>query len=445
MDARMNEKEPQTQSSTGTLSIAGWDIHTSRNLITKDEQSVRLELRTMAVLICLAETPGEVVTRQQLEETVWPRMVIGYDALTNTVAKLRKAFGDDPKNPSIIETIPKVGYRLIAGVSPFSPDRDPVQENISRRPPFESEFLDDQSPGAASPTPSYRAVPSAEIGFENQSAVRYCLSADGVSIAHAQVGSGKPLVLVGSWMTHLEKDWENPAWGHHLAHLAKDFTVIRYDMRGNGMSDWDDVEISFEKMVDDLGSVIDYYEHRKVAILGASQGAAVAIAYIRQHPGRVSRLILYGGYARGRRRRANPEAVAESEALVTLIRQGWGRENPAFRQTITSLFMPEATKQEADWFNEFQRACGSNENMALIREVMDGIDVTELLDEVNIPTLVVHSVEDAVAPLSEGKIFATRIPNAEFVTLNSKNHMVFENEPAFPMFLHSVRDFLGHP
>ena len=143
----MNEKEPQTQSSTGTLSIAGWDIHTSRNLITKDEQSVRLELRTMAVLICLAETPGEVVTRQQLEETVWPRMVVGYDALTNTVAKLRKAFGDDRKNPSIIETIPKVGYRLIAGVSPFSPDRDPVQENISRRPPFESEFLDDQSPG----------------------------------------------------------------------------------------------------------------------------------------------------------------------------------------------------------------------------------------------------------------------------------------------------------
>jgi pimeloyl-ACP methyl ester carboxylesterase/DNA-binding winged helix-turn-helix (wHTH) protein len=414
----MIEKEHQSSSPIDNQSIAGWDIHTSRNLITKGEESVRLEPRTMAVLNCLAQTRGEVATRRQLEDAVWPRMVVGNDALTNSIGKLRKALGDDRRNPLIIETIPKVGYRLIGGVSQSSPNDDPVQQN----------------------TP--RDFPSSPIGIANQSAVRYCLSTDGVSIAHAQVGSGDPLVLVGSWMTHLEMDWENPGWGHHLAHLAKDFTVIRYDMRGNGMSDWDDVDISFERMVDDLEVVIDCYEHEKVVILGASQGAAVAIAYLRRHPGRVSRQILYGGYPRGRRRRGNPDAAAESEALVTLIRQGWGRENPAFRQTITSLFMPEATKQEADWFNEFQRACGSGENMALIREAMDGFDVSELLHEVNIPTLVIHSVGDAVAPLSEGKILATRIPNAQFVTLDSKNHMTLENEPAFQRFLRSVRSFL---
>lgn len=89
------------------------------------------------------------------------------------------------------------------------------------------------------------------------------------------------------------------------------------------MSDWEGVDISFERMVDDLERVIDCYDFEKVAILGPSQAASVSIAYSVRHPGRVSHLILYGGYARGRRRRGNPEAAAESEALVTLIRQGW--------------------------------------------------------------------------------------------------------------------------
>ena len=127
---------------------------------------------------------------------------------------------------------------------------------------------------------------------------------------------------------------------------------------------------------------------------------------------------------------------------MTLIRQGWGRDNPAFRQTMTSLFMPEASQQEADWFNEFQKACGPGENIARFREMFDEIDVVDLLDGVNVPTLVIHCVGDAVAPLSEGKLLASRIPNAQFVTLNSKSHMMFENDPEFPRFLQSVLRFL---
>lgn len=282
----------------------------------------------------------------------------------------------------------------------------------------------------------------AEIGLDVQSPVRYCLSGDRVSIAHAQVGKGKPLVMAGSWMTHLEKDWENPGYGHYLKHLAKDFTIIRYDQRGNGMSDWDDVDISFDTMVGDLKSVIDCYGHKKIALFGASQGASVSIAYTTQHPERVSRLVLYGGYPRGRRRRGNPEAARESEALVTLIQQGWGRENPAFRQTMTSLFMPDATQQENDWFNEFQKACGPGANIARFREMFDEIDVTELLEKISVPTLVITCVGDSVAPLSEGKLLASRIPGAQFVTLNSDNHMILERDPEFPRFLSSVRNFL---
>jgi pimeloyl-ACP methyl ester carboxylesterase len=196
-------------------------------------------------------------------------------------------------------------------------------------------------------------------------------------------------------------------------------------------------------MVDDLERVIDCYDLEKVAIFGPSQAASVSIAYSVRHSDRVSHLILYGGYARGRRRRSNPEAAAESEALVTLIRQGWGADNPAFRQTMTTLFMPDASPEEIAWFNDFQKTCGPAENIARFREMFDEMDVSGLLDQVRIPTLVIHCSEDSVAPISEGKFLASRISGAQFVMLKSKNHMLFENEPAFPIFVQSILDFLS--
>jgi len=281
------------------------------------------------------------------------------------------------------------------------------------------------------------------IGLADQTAVRYCMSADGASIAHAQVGDGYPLIVGGSWMTHLEMDWENPGWAHHIRDLAKDYTVIRYDQRGNGMSDWHGIELSFERMVDDLESVIDCYDFDKVAIFGPSQAASVSIAYTRRHPEKVSHLVLYGGYARGRRRRGTPEAVAESEALVTLIRQGWGAENPAFRQTMTSLFMPDASQEEANWFNEFQKTCGPGDNIARFREMFDEIDVSPLLDGVQVPTLILHCKGDSVAPISEGKFLAARISGAQFVMLNSNAHMLFDNDPEYPKLVRRIRDFIS--
>lgn len=347
-----------------------------------------------------------------------------------------------------LEQLAKPGTVVVQGA---------VQEALPRRLPLVSASLGEQllkgfdsptrafsvklEPGAELPRPAAKPPTKTAIGLHDQSAVRYCFSDDGTSIAHAQVGQGPPLVVGGSWMSHLEEDWNNPGFGHYLSHLALDFTVIRYDQRGNGMSDWDDVDIAFEKMVEDLACVIDCYEYEKVAIFAPSQAASVAVAYTTQHPERVSHLILQGGYARGRRRRGKADDAAESEALVTLIRQGWGRENPAIRQTMTSLFMPNASKDEERWFNEFQKACGPAENIARFREMFDKVNVEDLLDKVAIPTLVIHCVGDSVAPLSEGKLLASRIPGAEFVTLRSDSHMLFESDPEFPRFLRSVRDF----
>ncbi|KIC14076.1 hypothetical protein RA20_21635 [Leisingera sp. ANG-Vp] len=227
-----------------------------------------------------------------------------------------------------------------------------------------------------------------------------------------------------------------------MRHLSDSFSVIRYDQRGNGLSEWVDVDISFERMVDDMEVVIDTYDYEKVAILGLSQGASVSVAYALRHPGRISHLLLSGGYSRGRRQRGNEAEIEESKALVNLIRNSWGNENPAIRQILTSMFMPDATKEEMQWFNEFQRICGPAENIAQFRALFDDINVASLLPKVSVPTLVLHSNRDAIAPLSEGKLLASEIPGASFVQLNSPNHLLFATEPDFDRMIASIDDFI---
>ena len=278
-----------------------------------------------------------------------------------------------------------------------------------------------------------------EYTLADQSRVRYVPSKDGTNIAYTSVGQGYPLVFGACWLEHLEKDWDNPGWSHYVRELAKNFSVIRYDQRGSGMSDWNDVDITFEKMVDDLECVVDCYDFEKVALFGASQAASIAISYITRRPEKVSHLVLHGGYARGRCRRGDPEAEAESQALVTLIRQGWNAENPAFRQMVTSMFMPDASQEEANWFNEFQKECGPAENIARYRELFDDMDVSGLLTEVKIPTLVIHCSGDSVSPLAEGKFIAGRIPSAQVVTLNSNN----QNEPGFHKLVDTIGEFVA--
>ena len=402
-----------------------------------------------AVAAALTFQDSNSAFNQKLEDDVKPDARIGV-ALGEVVIADSTLTGTGVVLAQRLEQLAGVGNVVIQGA---------VKEAIPHRLPFEYEFLGEQSlkgfdepvraftvnliEGESISPPEGLKTSASEIGLADQSPVQYCSSPDGVSIAHTKVGEGYPLVAVGSWMTHLEEDWANPMWGHYLSNLARDFSVIRYDQRGNGMSDWDNVDISFDTMVDDLKAVIDCYDCEKVALFGPSQAASVSIAYAQQYPEKVSHLILYGAYARGRCKRGNPEGIEESKALVTLIRQSWGRDNPVVRQMITSLFMPDATQEETIWFNEFQKTCGPGENIAKFREIFDDIDVSHLLANVSVPTLVVHCVGDSVAPLAEGKLFASRIPGAKFVTLNSRSHMVLENDPEFPRLLHSVRDFLN--
>lgn len=274
--------------------------------------------------------------------------------------------------------------------------------------------------------------------------IRYVRTGDGVQLAWAEAGTGPVLIKAANWMTHLEYEWESPVWRHWIRFFSDHFRFVRHDERGCGMTDWNVGDLSFERWVEDLEAVVEVADPREpFTLLGISQGAATCIAYAVKHPEQVSHLVLYGAYARGTFRRGDPDKERLYRALIDLTRLGWGKDNPAFRQIFTSRFIPGATDEQVVWFNELCRKTTSPEIAARLLETRATIDVIELLGKVRAPTLVLHSRDDDVIPISEGRILAAGIRGTQFIELDSKNHILLETEPAWERFCSEVRDFLG--
>ena len=392
------------------------EIDLDRRELKREDVRVAIEPQVFDLLVYLIRHRDRVVTKDDLIEGVWGGRIVSESALTSRISAARKAIGDNGGAQRLIRTIPRKGLRFIG------------------------EVRDEVSPSAAAAVALDNA-PVPVIGLRQK--IQFCTASDGARIAYATIGKGSSLVKTGNWMTHLEKDLESPIWRHLYRDLAKAHTLIRYDARGNGLSDWDVEEISFEAFVRDLEAVVDAAGVERFALLGISQGCAVSIAYAVRHPERVTHLVLYGGYAQGWARRACTEAEKQqAAAMLTLVRLGWGQENPAFRQLFTSQFMPEGTKEQADWFNELQRVSTSAENAARNLEANGDADVTDLLPKVAVPTLVMHAREDARVPFETGRRMAAAIPGARFVPLQSRNHLILEDESAFARFIEEITSFL---
>ena len=274
--------------------------------------------------------------------------------------------------------------------------------------------------------------------------IRVARTKDGVNLAWASAGQGPPLVRASTWLTHLEFDWESPVWRHWLDFLAGHFHLIRYDERGCGLSDWVVDDYTYARWIDDFDAIIEVSNPEKpFAILGISQGGLAAISYAVRFPENVSHLILYGAYARGWMERSNPDGAQGYKAIVQLTRLGWGQDNPVYRQLFTSRFVPEGTPEQLDWFNELCRKTTKPEVAAQLLEERGKANITDLLSKVKVPTLVLHSSDDEVAPFSEGRLLAAEIPHARFVQLDSKNHVLLEHEPAWERFKEEVLSFIG--
>lgn len=276
--------------------------------------------------------------------------------------------------------------------------------------------------------------------------IRFVRSSDGVQLAWADAGSGPLLVKAATWLTHLEYEWESPVWRHWIRFFTDHFRFVRYDERGCGMSDWEAGELTTTRWTDDLEEVVDAVAPADpFVLLGISQGAAACIGYAVRHPERVSRLILYGAYARGHYHRGKPDAEREYRAILEVLRIGWGKTNPAFRQIFTSRFIPDGTAEQLAWFNDLCRKTTTPAMAAELLHMRGEMNVVELLPQVRVPTLVIHAREDHVVPLAEGRLLASSIPDAQFVELPGNNHILLEHEPAWPRFQEAVLDFAGMP
>jgi pimeloyl-ACP methyl ester carboxylesterase/DNA-binding CsgD family transcriptional regulator len=274
--------------------------------------------------------------------------------------------------------------------------------------------------------------------------VRFCSAADGTRLAYAVHGRGRPLVRTATWLTHLEFDWESPVWRHWLEALAEGHMVLRYDERGCGLTDRDVEDVSFDTRVTDLETVIDAAGLERLSLIGISQGGPVAVAYAARHPDRVSHLVLFATFARGRLMRDPSETDREQAQLMeSLIRMGWGRGLPAFRRLFTTLFIPDASPEQMQWFDDLQRVTADPDTAVRIRHARTHDLVTEEATRVACPTLVLHARDDALVPFAEGRLLATLIPGARFVALESRNHILLADEPAWTQFRAELQSFLG--
>ncbi len=270
--------------------------------------------------------------------------------------------------------------------------------------------------------------------------VKFCRSSDGARIAYATHGSGPPLVVNTCWLSHLQFDWQSPVWRHFLTDIGGLATMTRYDERGFGLSDWYVDDFTLEARIADLEAVVAAAGLDRFALLGMAQGGPVAISYAHRHPHRVSRLILYGTYAVGVR---SAESAELQETFTQMVRVGWARPDPVFRRVFTNLMIPGATEAQMRWIDELQRTSTAADVLVAARAERLKADVTDLLGQLDVPTLVLHSRGDHMIDFSEARIIASSISAARLVALESQNHVVLSDEPAWPVFTAEVAAFLA--
>jgi pimeloyl-ACP methyl ester carboxylesterase/DNA-binding winged helix-turn-helix (wHTH) protein len=410
-------------------------LDTDQRELRRDRDTIPLQPLVFDLLVYLIRNRERVVSKDDLIATIWGGRIVSESALTSRINAARTAIGDNGEDQRLIRTLPRKGVRFVGVVQEEQP-RAPLAVALPSGAAATEVYGIDIAPRGG---PGSAVLATANLKQE----IKYCRTPDGVRLAYAKVGTGPPLMRSAHWLGHLEYDWELPIFRHQLLGLAKEFTLFRYDARGNGLSDWDVGEISLDAWVSDLETVVDAVGVERFPLLGFSQGCAVSIAFAVRHPERVSHLVLYGGFAVGRLKRPNMldadrERIA---AMATLIKVGWGADDPTFRQIFTSQFIPTATKEDADAFNELQRKSASPACAARYFETVNNFDIRGLLPRVTTPTLVMH-VRDDTVPIELGREIAAEIPDARFVPLPGRNHIPLEHDPGMPRFFEEIQSFL---
>jgi pimeloyl-ACP methyl ester carboxylesterase/DNA-binding winged helix-turn-helix (wHTH) protein len=390
----------------------GCELDVQRLELRRDGQAVAVEPQVFDVLVHLLRHRDRVVSKEELLDEVWGDRFVSESALTSRVKAARRAIGDDGASQRMIRTLHGRGYRFVADVEEVAP--------------------------------SGLAPPQATSEERPQQRVRLCTGLGGVRLAYASVGTGPTLVKAANWLSHLDYDWESPVWRHWWRELSARYRLVRYDERGCGLSDWDVEDFSLEAWVTDLETVVDAAGLDQFVLLGISQGGPVAITYAARHPERIRGLILFGTFMQGRRIRATTvQEQEEARVQVQLVRLGWGQDNAAFRRVFAMQFMPEGTQEQWTAFDELQRRTTSTGNAVRFVEAFGGIDVANVVSSVSAPSLVIHCRGDVRLPIEGARQLAALLPDSRFVILDSANHLLLEDEPAWPRFLAEIEAFIA--
>jgi DNA-binding winged helix-turn-helix (wHTH) protein/pimeloyl-ACP methyl ester carboxylesterase len=395
--------------------FAGYTIDTNRREVRLCDEIVHVEPQVFDLLLYLIENRDRVIGKDELFASIWRGRIVSDATLSSRISAARRAIGDTGEKQTFIRTVPRRGFL------------------------FRGSLVEVED--AAPPTSRLHSHPRPTAGRKQK--VTFCRTATGLNLAVASVGEGPPLVKTAHWLTHLEYDWQSPFHRPLYEFLSRDHRLLRYDARGTGISDRDVEDISFDAFVSDLETVVDALALGRFSLLGMSQGAAVAVAYAARHPERVDSLVIHGGYAQGRMRRGSVADKDQAQAFSTLMRYGWGQEHSAFMQAFSSIYLPKGTPEQVRWFTDLMRISTCAETAVRIRDVCDQIDVVSQLPKIRARTLVTHSRYDHVAPFEQGRLLATSIPGATLVALDSVNHTILPDEPAWTAWIGEIDSFLS--
>lgn len=395
--------------------ISGCEIDTERHEFRSGGETIRLEPQVFDLIVLLARSAGRLVARDELVREIWRGRVVGDSTIDARIAVARKVLGDDGRRQAVIATVARRGIRLVVPV-----------ETIDTPAPAGTPACAD-TPVASDRPVTTRAVPAEAA----EPRIRFTRSRDDTRIAWARSGEGPPMLRAGLFLGHLQQEWRSPVWEPVYRRLCAYFDLVRYDQRGFGLSDREPARLGLEDYIDDLEAVADAAGLDRFALLGMSQGAAIAIGFAARHPKRVSRLVLIGGFAQGRMVRAGEEEHARAAAVLAMMRQGWGDPDGPFLQAFATLYMPDATPAQLHSVVELQRAAVTPEMAVRIRQAIDLFDVTDRLRRVEAQTLVAHATRDAVQPFSEGARLAEAIGRAELMAIESRNHLPLPQDPGW--------------
>jgi pimeloyl-ACP methyl ester carboxylesterase/DNA-binding winged helix-turn-helix (wHTH) protein len=391
--------------------FGSYELDPARFELRRGGAVVHVEPQVFGVLRYLLEHRQRLVPKTELLDAVWGDRFVSDATLSSRIKAARRAIGDDGATQRLIATVHGVGYRFVGEAAQTLPDL---------------------------------AFPPQPAPAARDQGIRFCRSPAGVRIAYATTGSGPPLVKAANWLTHLDLERDSVIWAHWIDALSARHQLVRYDERGCGLSDWQAGEFSLQAWVEDLELVVASAGLTRFPLIGISQGAAVAIAYAVRHPGQVSRLVLVGGYARGRLIRAQTAEEREEAALDLQVgRVAWRRDDPAYRQVFAAQFLPDESREVWDAFNVLQRTTTSTENVVRFLETFASIDVSDLATRVCCPTLILHARRDQRVPVQQARELAAQIPGSTLRLVDSGNHILTAREPAWRVVVRELDRFLA--